>query len=131
MTLKWSLFTKGMRPHEQLRRKLQQKIDKLQVLLDHFPPDAVHLQVHLKKHPKKPLFEANLTLRLPSNILRAEKMGADPIPVFDQAIKALVREVAVLKSALRRESEWQRIIPPEVLAATHPVAFVTDNSTTA
>jgi hypothetical protein len=29
--------------------------------------------------------------------------------VFDQAVKALLREVAVLKSALRRESDWQRV----------------------
>jgi hypothetical protein len=27
--------------------------------------------------------------------------------VFDQAVRALLREVAVLKSALRRESDWQ------------------------
>jgi hypothetical protein len=29
--------------------------------------------------------------------------------VFDRAVKALLREVAVLKSALRRESDWERV----------------------
>lgn len=115
MTLKWSLVTKGMRPRGQLRNKLQQKINKLETHIVHFPQDAVHLQVTLQRHPKKPLFIAALTLRLPSNILRAEKTGPDPIPVFDQAVRVLLREVAVLKSALRRESEWQRAMPREVL----------------
>jgi ribosome-associated translation inhibitor RaiA len=109
MTLKWSLIAKGMRPHAQLHAKLQQKISKLEVHLEHFPSDATHLQVSLQRHPKKPIFIAALTLRLPSNILRAEKNGPDPIPAFDQAIKALLREVAVLKSDLRREKRWKRV----------------------
>lgn len=115
MTIKWSLVTKGMRPHGQLQNKLQQKINKLETHLEHFPQDAVHLQVILQRQPKKARFIAALTLRLPSNILRAQKGGLDPIPAFDQAVKALLREVAVLKSALRRESEWQRVGPREVL----------------
>ncbi len=120
MTLKWSLVTKGMRPHAQLREKFQQKINKLETHLEHFPPDAVHLQVNLQRHPKRVVFTAALTLRLPSNILHAEKAGADPIPAFDQAIKALLREVAVLKSALRRESQWKRASRGEVLPESQP-----------
>jgi ribosome-associated translation inhibitor RaiA len=117
MTIKWSLVTKGMRPHGQLQNKLQQKINKLETHLEHFPEDAVHLQVNLQRQPKKARFIAALTLRLPSNILRAQKGGLDPIPAFDLAVKALLREVAMLKSALRRESEWQRVGPREVLPA--------------
>jgi ribosome-associated translation inhibitor RaiA len=109
MTLKWNLVTKRMRPHGQLQRKLQEKISKLETHLEHFPPDAVQLQVNLEQHPKKPLFLAALTLRLPSNTLRAEKQGSDPVPALDQAVKALLREIAVLKSALRRESQWPRV----------------------
>jgi ribosome-associated translation inhibitor RaiA len=107
MTLKWNLTTKGIRPHGQLNEKFQQKIRKLESHLEHFPTDAVYLQVNLEKHPRKPVFNAGLTLRLPSNVLRAEKSGADPIPAFDQAVKALLREIAVLKSALRHEAEWK------------------------
>lgn len=123
MTLQWSLVTKSMRPHGQLQGKLQQKITKLQAHLEHFPSDAVHLQVSLQRHPRKTWFVATLTLRLPSNILHVQKAGADPVPAFDQAIKALLRELAVLKSALRHESEWQRVVPPSVLSAARPVAF--------
>ncbi len=108
MKLKWSLKAKGMQPHGQLRQKLDQKIQKLESHLSHFPPDAVFLEVHLEKHPRKPLFNAGLTLRLPSNQLRAQKFGADPVPAFDQAIKALLRELAVLKSALRHETDLKR-----------------------
>ena len=109
MNLKWNLTAKGLRPHEQLREKLQQKILKLETHLEHFPEDAVFLEVHLYRQRKQPWFGAGLTLHLPSNILRAEKSGADPVPAFDQAIKALLREVAGLKSELRRESEWPRV----------------------
>lgn len=107
MKLKWNLTAKGMRPHGQLRQKLEQKIAKLETHLEHFPQDAVFLEVHMEKHPRKPLFGAGLTLRLPSNQLRAQKASADPVPAFDQAVKALLRELAVLKSALRRESTWR------------------------
>jgi len=109
MKLKWNLVTKGMRPHAQLHSKLEQKITKLETQLEHFPPDAVHLQVHLERHPKRAWFDTALTLRLPSNILQSKKSGADPVPVFDRAIKALLREVAGLKSALRHESDWPQV----------------------
>ena len=109
MTLNWNLVTKGMRAHLQMQTKLEQKIAKLETHLEHFPPDAVHLLVNLERHPKREWFDTALTLRLPSNILQSEKSGPDPITAFGQAVKALLREVAGLKSALRRESDWQRV----------------------
>jgi ribosomal subunit interface protein len=108
MTLKWNLAAKGLRPHAQLRQKLQQKINKLETHLEHFPADAVFLQVSLDRQPKKSWFRAALTLYLPSNVLRANKSGADPVPAIDQAVKVLLRELSVLKASLRRESEWRR-----------------------
>jgi len=109
MKLNWNLITKGMRAHLQLKNKLADKIKKLETHLDHFPPDATHLQINLEKNPKRELFVAGLTLHLPSNTLHAEKSGADPVPALDQAIKALLREIAGLKSALRHESDWPRV----------------------
>jgi len=117
MTLKWNLVAKGMRPHGQLRAKLQQKIRKLELHLAHFPADAVHLQVHLERLPKKEEFNTRLTLHLPSNVLYATKVADDPVPAFDQAVKALLRELAVLKSALRHKNSWPRSEQPETLAA--------------
>ena len=114
MKLKWNLVTKGMRPRAQLQSKFEQKIAKLETHLEHFPSDAVHLQVSLERHPKRLWFDTALTLRLPSNILESKKSGTDPLPVFDRAIKALLREVAGLKSELRRESEWQESARREV-----------------
>jgi ribosome-associated translation inhibitor RaiA len=109
MTLKWNLVTKGMRPHAQLQNKLEEKIAKLETHLEHFPSDAVHLQVSMERHPKRVWYATALTLRLPSNVLESKKSGSDPLPVFDRAVKALLREVAVLKSALRREADWERV----------------------
>jgi ribosome-associated translation inhibitor RaiA len=121
MKLKWSLLATGMRPHAQILNKLEQKIVKLETHLEHFPPDAVHLQVHLQRQPRNIGFLAALTLRLPSNILRAQKVGPDPVPAFDLAIKALLRELAVLKSALRRESQWSHVERGATLPAIPPL----------
>ena len=109
MTLKWNLVTKGMRPLSQLQSKLEQKVAKLETHLAHFPPDAVHLQVNLERHPKREWFASALTLRLPSNILESKKDGANPITAFDQAVRTLLREVAGLKAELRRESDYQAV----------------------
>jgi ribosomal subunit interface protein len=117
MTLKWNLVAKGMRPHGQLRAKLQQKIQKLEMHLEHFPADAVHLQVNLERLPKKVLFSVRLTLRVPSNVLHTTKAAEDPITAFDLAVKALLRELAVLKSALRHEKAWVRTEKTAELAA--------------
>jgi ribosome-associated translation inhibitor RaiA len=124
MTLKWNLVTKHIRPHGQLLNKLQQKIGKLEAHLEHFPQDAVHLQVSLARHPRKLWFTAALTLKLPSNTLRAEKSGEDPVPAFDQAVKALLREVAVLKSSLRREDQWQALPKPLAIPSLAAPAVV-------
>jgi ribosome-associated translation inhibitor RaiA len=123
MKLKWSLNAKRMHPHGLLKQKLEQKIQKLETHLEHFPADAVHLLVTLERHPKKTLFAAALTLHLPSNTLRAEKFAADPVPAFDMAIKTLLRELAVLKSALRRESDWNRSLRRAFQGAAGPSLF--------
>ena len=109
MTLAWNLVSKHITPHEQLQRKIREKISKLEQHLQHFPPDAVHLLINLERHPKNDLFTAALTLRLPSNILRSAKQAKlDPIPAFDKAIKALLRELEDFKAELRHEESWRR-----------------------
>lgn len=108
MTLKWNLVTKHLHGHELLRKKLHQKITTLEKHLKHFPTDAVHLHIALERNPKKEFYTAALTLRVPSNILRSEKSSPDVIKAFDDAVKALVRELESMKSELRRETFWKR-----------------------
>jgi ribosomal subunit interface protein len=117
MKLKWTLVSRNMRPHSQIREKLGQKIEKLEAHLEHFPEDAVHLQVSITRNPKRLWFTAALNLHLPSNTLHAEKSGEDPIPAFDQAVKALLREVASLKSSLRREKDYRDVPRQTALTA--------------
>jgi ribosome-associated translation inhibitor RaiA len=69
---------------------------------DHTPADRAGAA------PKKALFAARLTLRVPSNILRSEKSATDVIKAFDDAVKALLRELASLMADLRRETFWKR-----------------------
>src|SRR5437764_10507454 len=108
MTFTWNIVTRNFRLDEQFRKKLRQKIAKLEVFLKHFPPEAVHLQMSFERHSKKPLHIATLNLRLPSNILHSEKSAPDAITAFDDAVKALLRELETLKAALRGERFWKR-----------------------
>lgn len=107
MKLKWNLVGKNIRPHSQLREKLEGKISKLEAHLEHFPEDATQLHVSLSRHARKGWFTVALNLHLPSNTLHAEKSGADPVPALDHAVKALLRELSGLKSELRREANWK------------------------
>ncbi|HEV2453816.1 MAG TPA: HPF/RaiA family ribosome-associated protein [Verrucomicrobiae bacterium] len=106
--LPWNLVTKNLHGHELLRKKLRQKISKLETHLNHFPIDAVHLHIALERHPRKELHTAALTLRVPSTILRSKKSAPDIIKAFDDAVKGLLRELLSLKSELRREAFWKR-----------------------
>ncbi len=106
MTLNWNVVTKHIRPHEQLQNKFLEKVSKLEQHLEHFPEEAVHLQISMERQDQRPQFTAKLTLRLPSNILHAEKSADDPIPAFDQAMKSLFREVDSLKAELRGDHLW-------------------------
>ncbi|RME93218.1 MAG: sigma-70 family RNA polymerase sigma factor [Verrucomicrobia bacterium] len=104
----WNLVFRRFRGHELLPKKIHQKLGKLARHLCHFPEGTVHLHILLERHPKKDLYRAALTLRVPSNILRSEKENADPIGAFDDAVRALLRELEGLKAELRRDAAWKR-----------------------
>ena len=106
--LPWNLVTKNLHGHELLRKKLHEKITRLEKHLKHFPPGTVHLQIVLERHARKPLHNAALTLRVPSNILHSEKSAPDVIKAFDDTIKSLLRELESFKAELRRETFWKR-----------------------
>jgi len=107
-TLPWNLVTKNLHGHELLRKKLHQKISKLERHLKHFPPGTVHLHIALERNPKKKYHIAALTLRVPSNILRSEQSAPDVIKAFGDAVEALLRELESLKAELRRDTFWKR-----------------------
>jgi ribosomal subunit interface protein len=122
----WNLVTKTLHGHELLRTKIHEKITKLEKHLRHFPPDTVHLQIALEKHPKKPLHTAALTLRVPSNILHGKKSAPDVIKAFDDAVRALLRELESLKPELRRETFWKRKERREQLHQLKPTGFAAE-----
>lgn len=107
-TLPWNLVTRNVHGHELLRKQIHQKINKLSRPLRRFPPGTVHLQVLLEKHPRRPEYLAGLTLRVPSNISRAEETGTDVTQALDKAVRPLLRELDSLKAELRREMVWKR-----------------------
>jgi RNA polymerase sigma factor (sigma-70 family) len=119
----WNIVTKGFHAHEQVHQKVRSALSKLERHLEHFPSDAVHLQVVLEKHPRKPLFTAGLVLRVPSNILRSAQDGSDPVSALSAAVKTLLRQLSSLKSELRREVLWKRKSRRAELRAAKPLRF--------
>ncbi|EDY17938.1 putative sigma 54 modulation protein/ribosomal protein S30EA [Chthoniobacter flavus Ellin428] len=106
--IRWHIVNRHLHPGVTVREKLAEKIAALSQLLVHFPPDSIHLQVVLDKMAKKGLYEVRLTLRLPSNILHAEKTGTDLLVTINTAVNALKREVMSLKADLRGDYRWKR-----------------------
>lgn len=83
----------------------------------------MHLHLALERHARREFYTARLTLRVPSNILRAEKRGPDLIRTFDDAVKALLRELAALKARFRREPLWKNKTRRAQLRARKAVGF--------
>src|SRR5258708_33956836 len=94
----WNLVSKNVEDQPLLQKKLRQKISKLEKHLTHFPPDAVHLQIVLDRHPNNPLYTAALTLRVPSNIRHRDKSTPSIIEAFDEATKATLREIEAVQA---------------------------------
>lgn len=111
-TLSWNLAAKDLHGHELLRKKLEEKIKKLERHLQHYPAGSLHLQIVSERHPRKPLFVAKLTLHVPSNILRSEISAWDVIKAFDDAVKALLRElVCAWNHNGRKPHHCESIVP--------------------
>jgi DNA-directed RNA polymerase specialized sigma24 family protein/ribosome-associated translation inhibitor RaiA len=106
--ISWNIVQKNLNAGYTVKERLARKIAGLAKLLVHFPPETMHLQVVIEKLPKKGIHTAKLTLRLPSNILHAEKSEADLLHAIDAAIHALEREVKSLKAELRGDYRWKR-----------------------
>ena len=104
MTITWNIVTENMAWSKALEEKFRPKLTKLERHLNHFPPDAVHLLISLERTRKKSWYTAALTLRVPHNILRAAKSARDPLPAFDNAVKALQRELATARQALLKST---------------------------
>jgi len=119
----WNIVRKGFNAHGQVQEKVRSALSKLERHLEHFPSDAVHLQVVLEKHARKPEFTAGLVLRVPSNILRSAQAGPDPASALSGAFKTLLRQFASLKSELRREVLWKRKGRRAELRAIKPLRF--------
>ena len=107
-SFRWNIVTREVHGHPQLRQRLRRGIARLERHLQTFPPDAVHLQIRLDGEARPNRITAALTLRLPSNILHAEKTHADAARAVEEAVSVLLRQLDALKERLRREPAWKR-----------------------
>ena len=126
--ISWNIVNKRISPGVTVKEKLSRKIARLAKHLAHFPPDTLHLQVVLEKLEKKAIYTVRLTLRVPSNILHAQKSDGDLLRAIDAATGALEREVETLKADLRGDYRWKhpayraRLRPDQTLVFAEPMA---------
>jgi len=106
--ISWNIVNKNVSPGVSLKQKLTRKVAVLAKYLIHFPPETLHLQVVLAKLMKRDLYTVSLTLRIPSNILHAEKSSHDLFEAIDSAVAVLLREVKSLNADLPGEYHWKR-----------------------
>lgn len=108
LLLPWNIVARNFTPREELKQWVQREITKLERHLTNFPHESVHLHVVFEYHKKTKKFTANLTLRLPSNLLNAKSIDEDPITALAKSAKALIREVDRLKDDLRHIKDRHR-----------------------
>ena len=97
--ISWNIVNLNVSADLAVKEKLTRKITGLAKHLTHFPPESLHLQVVLEKLKKKHSFAVRMTLRLPSNILHAEKSHEHLLVAIRSAAAALENEVKSLKAA--------------------------------
>ena len=98
----WNIVTRNIQPDEWSQREIRQKLARLDEYFKAYSSDKVHLQVLLEKHPKKPLHTAELTLRLPANILRSEKSAPALMTAFNKALQVVLGELETGKGGKQR-----------------------------
>ena len=103
-----NIVNRNISPGLTAKEKLTRKITRMAKHLVHFPPQSPHLQVVLEKLEKKHSFTVRMTLRLPSNILHAEKSHEHLLSAIDSTAAALETEVKSLKAALCSDYRWKR-----------------------
>jgi ribosomal subunit interface protein len=121
--IKWNIVSKNFSPGFSVKEKLAHKIAGVGKHLVHFSPETLHLQVMLEKQAKTGSHTVRLTLRLPSNILHAEKSDKDLLHAIDTAIAALESEVKSLKAELRGDYRWKRPVRRARLRAEETLFF--------
>jgi len=104
----WNIVLHDVQLDPYLEKKIKQDVQKIGRRLKNFHPDLVHLKIDIWRHPRRPRFHVRLTLRVPSNILHAERSNKDLVLAMNEATRALIEELDALKSELRREVFWKR-----------------------
>jgi ribosomal subunit interface protein len=103
-----NVVAKNVSPGVTINHKINQKVQKLERHLIHYPPESVHLQVVLEKNERKSLHTVTLTLRVPSRILHCHKSYENLERALDESMKCLLREVEKMKAQVSGDYEWKQ-----------------------
>jgi ribosomal subunit interface protein len=93
MNITWNIVANNARVEPETKEQFRERIKQLEQHLGRCPPEAVHLQIVIERNQRTQVFELELNLRLPGNIVRIDNKGPDLIPAFEEAVEALSREL--------------------------------------
>lgn len=121
MRINWNIVNRSGEAYDAVADRLRPKIAKLEKLLEHFPADAVHLQIVLDTRPADKTYEVSLNLRVPSDVLHVGKESHSLVAAVDEAVHTLVRRLKRLKARYRKDHAWKHRREPA--APERPAAF--------
>ena len=99
---------KNVNPRElkgRVGEHLRHRVEKLERMLESFPPDAVRLHLSLEHFSATGQYRASATLFLPPADLHAEEESPLLLSAVNAALDDLVKQWERLKGKLRREHE--------------------------
>lgn len=99
----WSLECRRLEvPDGPLHQTLRRKLTRLERLLQHYAPEAVHLHIVMARSAATGRHSARLTLRLPRHILHRTKFALEPLVAFTAALEAMCLEISGRKQVKPR-----------------------------
>jgi ribosome-associated translation inhibitor RaiA len=120
MSLRHHVVTKRVDLTDYLRRQLEERLQRLQRRLRHFPPEALQAQVAVERQARGGAYVVRLALSIWGHTLVARRLGPTLEVALDEATAAIERQVERYKARLRGDYLHERkraALSPEERAA--------------
>ena len=108
MSMSWNIVNNTGEAFAAVEPRIRTKISKLEKHLAHFPSKSVHLHIAINRNQRRKTYIITLNLRMPSNVLHAQKASSSMVKAVDEAVNVLHRQLGRVMSAYRREPDRKR-----------------------
>jgi ribosome-associated translation inhibitor RaiA len=116
--MKVSINYKQVEAHKPAEEEFERQAAKLGKLLQSYAPDLVQLHGVFSKTPRTNEDSCALNLSLPTGTLHATATGATVRASCKKAFSELESQVKKHQAKLRKDFEWRRKRPREIIEAT-------------